>query len=139
MDHAATMRRLYDAVNAHDIDAISAVMADDFIEHEEMPGFPSSKQGALDFFELSFAAFPDLHFAPEDVLVDGDKGVARLRFTGTHEGDFMGVPASGNRVDVQLVDITRFGDDGLAHEHWGVMDSLALMQQLGAIPEAPSA
>ena len=71
--------------------------------------------------------------------MDGDKGVARLRFTGTHEGDFMGVPASGKRVDVQLIDITRFGDDGLAHEHWGVMDALAMMQQVGAIPDGPPA
>jgi steroid delta-isomerase-like uncharacterized protein len=139
MDHAATLRRLYDAVSAHDVDAIGAVMAVDFVEHEELPGFPPTKEGALQFFALSFAAFPDLRFETEDVLVAGDKGVARVRFTGTHEGDFMGVPASGKRVDVQLIDITRFGDDGLAHEHWGVMDSLALMQQVGAIPDGPPA
>ncbi len=139
MDHAATLRRLYDAVNAHDVDAIAAIMADDFIEHEEMPGLAPTRQGALDLFAMSFVAFPDLRFEPEDVLVDGDKGVARLRFTGTHQGEFMGVPASGKRVDVQLIDITRFGDDGLAHEHWGVMDALALMQQVGAIPVGPPA
>jgi predicted ester cyclase len=49
------------------------------------------------------------------------------------------MPASGKSVDVQLIDIIRFGDDGLAHEHWGVFDALALMQQLGAVPGAPSA
>ena len=70
MDHAATLCRLYDAVNAHDIDAIAAVMADDFIEHEEMPGLAPTKQGALDLFALSFAAFPDLRFEAEDVLVE---------------------------------------------------------------------
>jgi len=47
----------------------------------------------------------------------------------------MGIPATGRRIDSQLIDIIRFGEDGLAHEHWGVSDSLALMQQLGAIPE----
>jgi hypothetical protein len=46
---------------------------------------------------------------------------------------------AGKSVDVQLIDIIRFGDDGLAHEHWGVFDALAMMQQLGAIPEDPSA
>ena len=139
MDHAATLRRMYDAINAHDVDGVAAIMADDFIEHEEMPGVPPTRQGALEYFELSFTAFPDMRFDPEDVLVDGDKVVARARFTGTHEGDFMGVPASGKRVDVQLIDIIRFGDDGLAHEHWGVMDALALMQQVGAIPDGPPA
>jgi predicted ester cyclase len=50
----------------------------------------------------------------------------------------MGMPATGKRIDVRLIDILRFGDDGLAHEHWGVMDALAMMQQLGAVPEAPT-
>jgi predicted ester cyclase len=51
----------------------------------------------------------------------------------------MGVPASGRRVDIALIDIIRFGDDGLAHDHWGVMDALAMMQQVGAIPDGPPA
>jgi predicted ester cyclase len=70
----------------------------------------------------------------EDILVSGDKAVARVRATGTQQGEFMGIPATGRSVDVQLIDIIRFGDDGLAHEHWGVFDALAMMQQLGAIP-----
>jgi predicted ester cyclase len=51
----------------------------------------------------------------------------------------MGIPASGKRIEVKLIDIMRFGDDGLAHEHWGVTDTLAMMQQLGAVPEGPPA
>jgi predicted ester cyclase len=74
----------------------------------------------------------------EDVLVSGDKVVARARATGTHRGEFMGMPATGKRIDVQLIDIIRFGEDGLAIEHWGVFDALTMMQQLGAIP-APAA
>ena len=50
---------------------------------------------------------------------------------------FRGMPATGKRVDVQLMDIDRFGDDGLAHEHWGVLDALTMLQQLGAVPEGP--
>jgi predicted ester cyclase len=73
----------------------------------------------------------------EDILVSDDKVVARTRATGTHEGDFMGMPPTGKRIDVQLVDIVRFGDDGLGHEHWGVFDALRMMQQLGAVPEGP--
>ncbi|MFO7531049.1 MAG: ester cyclase [Candidatus Limnocylindrales bacterium] len=126
-------------MNAHDLDAVAAVMADDFVDHEEIPGLEPTKEGALAFFRLTITAFPDVRFEAEDVLVDGDKVVARARFTGTHEGDFMGVPASGKRVDIALIDIIRFGDDGLAHDHWGVMDALALMQQVGAIPDGPPA
>jgi predicted ester cyclase len=76
---------------------------------------------------------------PEDVLASGDKVTARVRATGTHEGDFMGMSPSGKNVDVQLIDIIRFGEDGLAREHWGVVDLMTMMQQLGAIPEGPPA
>jgi predicted ester cyclase len=75
----------------------------------------------------------------EDVIAGGDKAVARVRVSGTHKGEFMGMPATGKSAVVNLIDITRFSDDGLAREHWGVVDQLALMQQLGAIPAAPPA
>ena len=70
------------------------------------------------------------------LVIEGEAGkvVARVRATGTHQGEFMGMPATGKSVDMQLIDIIRFGDDGLAHEHWGVLDALGMMQQLGAIP-----
>lgn len=84
------------------------------------------------------AAFPDLRMEPQDVLASGDKVVARARATGTNQGEFMGMPATGRSVDVQLIDIIRFGDDGLAREHWGVFDALGMMQQLGAIPALPA-
>ena len=51
----------------------------------------------------------------------------------------MGIPASGKSIDVPLIDIIRFGDDGLAHEHWGVVDMMAMMQQLGVVPAGPPA
>lgn len=139
MDHAATMRRAYDLINAGDVDGFGELLADDFIEHEETPGLEPTKEGVKQFFHLYTAAFPDLRMDAQDVLVSGDKVVARVRATGTHQGEFLGMPATGKRFDVQLIDIIRFGDDGLAREHWGVIDALAMMQQLGAIPDDPSA
>ncbi|MCZ7587908.1 MAG: ester cyclase [Gaiella sp.] len=134
MDHAVTMRRLYELISAGDIDGFGEHLGEDFVEHEESPGLEPSKQGVVQFFRMYRAAFPDLRMEPEDVLVSGDTVVARVRATGTHQGEFMGMPATGRGVDVQLIDIIRFGEDGLAHEHWGVVDALAMMQQLGAIP-----
>ena len=139
MDHAVTMKRLYDLINAGDIDGFGELLAEDFVEHEEMPGLEPSKEGVKQLFHMYRAAFPDLRMAVQDVLVSGHKAVARVRATGTHQGEFLGMPATGKSVDVQLIDITRFGDDdGLAHEHWGVFDAMAMMQQLGAIPQSPS-
>src|SRR5262245_44580418 len=137
MDHAATMRRMYELISAGDIDGFGELVADDLIEHEEFPGFEPTKEGVKQVFNMYRAAFSDLRMEPEDVLATGDKVVARVRATGTQRGEFMGMPASGKTVDVQLIDIIRFGDDGLAHEHWGVFDALKMMQQLGAIPAPP--
>jgi steroid delta-isomerase-like uncharacterized protein len=137
MDHAAAMRRLYDLINAGDIAGFGEILADDFVEHEDMQGLERSKDGVTQLFHMYRAAFPDLRMDVLDVLVSGDKAVARVRATGTHEGAFQGMAPTGKSVDVQLIDITRFGDDGLAREHWGVFDALALMQQLGAFPQSP--
>jgi steroid delta-isomerase-like uncharacterized protein len=137
MDHAVAMRRLYDLINAGDIDGFGELLAEDFVEHEEMPGLEPSKEGVKQLFHMYRAAFPDLRMEVQDVLVSGDKAVARVRATGTHQGEFLGMSATGKSIDVQLIDITRFGDDGLAREHWGVFDALAMMQQLGAIPQSP--
>jgi steroid delta-isomerase-like uncharacterized protein len=139
MDHATTMRRLYEPINAGDIDGFSDRLADDFVEHEELPGLAPTKDGVTAFFRMYIAAFPDLHMVPEDVIASGDKAVARVRVTGTHTGAFMGMPPTGRRIEVQLIDIIRFGDDGRAREHWGVVDQFAMMQQLGAIPAGPPA
>jgi steroid delta-isomerase-like uncharacterized protein len=131
------MKRLYDLINAGDIDGFGELLAEDFVEHEEMPGLEPSKEGVKQLFHMYRAAFPDLRMEAQDVLVSGDKAVARVRATGTHQGEFLGMAATGKSVDVQLIDITRFDDDGLAREHWGVFDALAMMQQLGAILQSP--
>ena len=139
MDHAATMRRMYDLLSAGDIEGFGASLADEFVEHEETPGLAPTKDGVLAFFRMYRAAFPDLRMDPEEVLESGDKVIARVRATGTHQGEFMGMPPTDRSIDVQLIDIIRFGDDGLAREHWGVVDVMAMMQQLGVIPEGPPA
>ena len=139
MDHAATARRLYDLINAGDVEGFSRHLADDFVEHEETPGLAPTKDGVKAFFRMQLAAFPDLRMAVEDVVANGDKVVARVRYTGTNSGEFMAMPATGKSVDVQLIDMFRFGDDGLLREHWGVLDALTMMQQLGVVPVGPPA
>lgn len=138
MDQVATMRRIYELINTGDIDGFGDLLADDFVEHEEIPGLEPTREGVTQMFRMYRAAFPDLHMELEEALPSGDKVVGRVRATGTHTGEaFMGIPASGKRIDTQLIDIMRI-EDGRAREHWGVMDALSMMQQLGAIPaEAP--
>lgn len=134
MDHAATARRLYELLSAGDVEGFGELLTDDFIEHEQLPGLTPSRDGVKTFFRLQIAAFPDLRLAVEDVVADGTKVVARVRYTGTQQGEFQGMPATGKAVDVQLIDIFAFADDGRAREHWGVIDLMTMMQQLGVVP-----
>jgi steroid delta-isomerase-like uncharacterized protein len=134
MDHTNSIQRLYDLINAGDIDGFGRQLADGFVEHNENPGVPPTKAGTLQFFQMLVRAFPDFRMDVQDVIAGGDKAVARLKVVGTHRGEFMGIPATGKSIAVNLIDITRFSDDGLAREHWGVFDQLAMMQQLGVIP-----
>jgi predicted ester cyclase len=121
---------MYELISAHDIDGFGEHLADDFVEHEDLPAGGPNREGVMAFFRMQIAGFPDMAMTVEDVVDGGDKVVARGRFTGTHTGPFMGMPPTGRRVDVGLIDIMRFADDGLVHEHWGVFDAMAMMQQL---------
>jgi len=139
LDHAATTRRIYELIGAGNLEGFGRCLADDVVEHEELPGLAPTKDGILAFFRMQLAAFPDMRMDVQDVVASGDKVVARVRYAGTNRGEFMGAPATGKTIDVQLIDIFRFGDDGLVREHWGVMDQMTMMQQLGLAPAGPPA
>jgi steroid delta-isomerase-like uncharacterized protein len=131
-DNKAMMRRLYEeGFSQGNVDVIDEIMADDFVEHEELPpGIPPGREGPRTLLTIFRSAFPDFHASVEEMLEDGDKVVTRVRFSGTHQGEFMGIPATGNRFDMSAIDIVEF-HDGKAVAHWGVMDQAGMMQQLG--------
>ena len=70
----------------------------------------------------------------KDIVAEGDRVVVRSMLSGTQQGEFMGIAATGKPVSVQMIDIVRFDSAGKVVEHWGVMDQATMMQQLGAIP-----
>jgi len=128
------MRTTYERINAGDIAGFGDLVAANFEEHWGGAGFAPTKEGTLDFFRTLLTAFPDLRMDVDDLITAGDKAVARVTVTGAHQGEFLGVPPTGVRVDFQLIDIMRFDAAGLVCEHWGVADMLSLMQQLGVVP-----
>ncbi len=93
MDRGAAVRRLYEAINTRDMGIFDEVIADDFVEHEELPGLEPSKAGVRAFFESFLAAFPDLRMEPVDILESGDKVVARVKATApTRESSSASLP-----------------------------------------------
>lgn len=131
-DNKATMMRVYEEIFSQgDLDLIDELLADDFVEHEELPpGIPPGKGSPRALVAMMHGAFPDFHVTVEEMLQDGDKVITRARFSGTHQGEFMGIPPTGRTFDIAVIDIVEFRD-GKGVAHWGVMDQAAMMQQLG--------
>ena len=134
-DLKALTRRFYNEVLVEGkLDLLDELAHDDFVDHEEFPGLPPGKEGVRAFVTMFREGFPDLSTTIEDIIVEGNKAVSRVRFSGTHRGEFMGIPPTGKKIDIQAIDIVAFRD-GKAAEHWGVTDQMAMMQQLGVIEE----
>jgi steroid delta-isomerase-like uncharacterized protein len=132
------LRRRFDeeVVNGHDLGAIDHWFSDDFVDHVEIPGMPPGVDGVRARHAMLFTAMADIHITIHDVITENDRTAARFTITGTDTGGFMGMPATNNAVTVTGMDFMRFRDDRIV-EHWGELDMLGLLQQLGVIP-APS-
>ena len=136
-DAKSLVRHFYDAVGAGNLSVIDELVADDFVDREAFPGLEPNKEGVKQFFAMLRSAFPDLRMEVREMLADDDLVSVRVIATGTHEGDFMGMSSSGRRIEVQVFDILRIRDGQVA-EHWGLMDAMTMMQQLGGMPEFPA-
>lgn len=134
----ALVRQLVEeGINQGNISMIDELLTPDFIEHEELPpGIPPGREAPKVLFTMLRSAFPDFKATIEHLIAEGDKVVLHMTWTGTQKGEFMGIPPTGKRISITVIDIISIAG-GKAVEHWGVMDSMAMMQQLGVVP-APS-
>ena len=108
-----------------------AHIAPDFRRHD--PGLPFEvvgPEGVRQLADVLLPGIPDLELPIEDVIAEGDKVLVRLRVRGTHGGELMGVPATGHRIDIAVLDLFQFRD-GMLIEHWALLDNLGLLRQLG--------
>lgn len=135
MNHAqkrARIKTYIDQVwNAHDPDALDALVTPDFRRHLGPAQEPIDAAGQKARISMFQKAFPDLRLDIADLLVDGDRGVFRVIVRGTHEAELLGVARTGAQIAVESVDIVRLQGDKIA-EIWGVVDLLGLVQQLKA-------
>ena len=133
----ATIRRLYDAVITGDAEVISQtideVVEPNVVYHAPRVGGATGAQALKQVWPVLLRAFPDLHVAVEEVIAEGDKVVVRDTVTGTHLGEYRGLPPTGKSVTYNEIFICRFAGGRIA-EIWGVVDVFSQMQQLGAIP-----
>jgi len=118
------MRRLIEEFNKGKAAAMAVI--DRSIDIPDLKDFKQMESEMYD-------AFPDMHVTLDDMVAEGDKVAARTTWTGTHKGEFMGVPPTNKKVTFSLIVIDRFAGGKIVEDH-GQYDALGLMRQLGLVP-----
>jgi steroid delta-isomerase-like uncharacterized protein len=110
-EHKALVRRYVEEVlNGKNLGLVDELFAADFIDHDSSMPEARGPAGVKRLAAMAQASFPDLHFTIEDMVAEGEKIVYRYTLSGTHQNDFMGIPASGKRVQVTGIPIYRLGN-----------------------------
>ncbi|MEZ0369927.1 MAG: ester cyclase [Candidatus Sericytochromatia bacterium] len=129
----ALVRRVFEGMNRGDVQVFDEVLSPEYKNHN-MPMPVPGPEGMKQVIGMFRSGFPDFKVDLEQVLADGDRVVSQGVWTGTHQGEFMGIPATGKPISVGYIDIWRFVD-GKAVENWVQMDMVGMMQQLGVAPQ----
>ena len=129
-------RRLFEAFDMGKIEILEELVSPDIVDHAAPPGMPAGFEGVKLFAQMMQNALTGQRRELLDVIVDGDVVVTRARLTAKHTGDLFGIPATGKDISIENVHIFRYRN-GKAVEHWGLMDQMGLMGQLGIAPPAP--
>ena len=120
-------------LNQGKVELIDELYAPDYVEHTAQPGVPATREGFKQTVIALKTAFPDLHYVIEDTIESGDQIVHRLTASGTMKGDFAGMPATGKHATWSEIHIGRVANGRLA-EHWGLVDQMGMLVQLGIVP-----
>ena len=121
-----------EVMNQRKFSLIREFIADNYVNHG-LPG-ATGPEGMVRVIEGFFHGFPDMHIQVDQVIGDGDMVATRGEWTGTHSGEFMGIPATGKKVRVGYIDLWKM-QNGKGVENWVQMDLVSMMQQLGVMPE----
>lgn len=109
-------------------------LADEFVEHQVFPGTTPDKQGAIDSYRIFFEASPDMTADIHDVVAAGDTVALRAIYSGTDVGGFIpGSQPTGKHYEMEAMYFIRVNEQGKIAEHWGVVDMVGAMGQLGLL------
>ena len=135
VDNKAVAMRWQDMFRSsqENLSKLDEFLAADFVSHSAPPGLDPGIEGVKQMVRIFQIAFPDMGGAVEDVVAEGDKVVVRFSGTGTHQGEFFGIPPTGKPIKSTGINIFRI-EDGKIVEHWNNADDLGVMQQLGVFP-----
>jgi predicted ester cyclase len=129
----ALIRRYRKIHNGGNLDELDEIISPTLNSHNALPGLPPGAAGDKLVQQAFLAGFPDGVTTTEDMIAEGDKVMERYTLRGTHQGTFMGIPATGKPVTIQSIAIFRIAD-GKIIEQWGENDGVGLLTQLGVLP-----
>jgi len=124
-----------DAVNSGKLDGLREVIATNAVDHDPSPDQGVGPEGFIRMFAGFRAAFPDLHVDVDKLVVDDDNVCFAYTMTGTHQGEFLGVPGTGRKFKARGLQISRF-ENGKMVERWGSSDQLGILQQIGVLAKS---
>jgi steroid delta-isomerase-like uncharacterized protein len=127
-----TRRYWEEAFNRRRLSVLDELIAEEYVNDAALPETPLGPAGQAAVFERLWAALHDARFEIAHLAVDGDVVICIGTMSGRHEGELLGVPASGNRVKWRMCHVLRFDADGRAVEHSAIRDDLGLRRQMGA-------
>jgi len=127
------MTFIEEVINQGRLERTDDLVVEDFVELDPLPGQAQGREGLKEVIGQIRSAFPDIRWTVDEMVAEGDKVFSRFTWSGTHEGAFLGVPATGRRITVKGMVIDRLVSGKMADSRI-LMDTLGMMQQLGAAP-----
>jgi predicted ester cyclase len=113
--------------NEGQLDRVEEFVHPEFVDHSAPPGLPGGPEGVRAVLGAIREAFPDHDAEVMHLIGEGDLVATHKTFTGTHKGEFFGMPPTGKRGTIRVMDFVRY-HDGLVAEHWSVVDTSGLSQ-----------
>jgi steroid delta-isomerase-like uncharacterized protein len=125
---------LEEVINNKNLNAAEDIVSAEFIEHVPFPGQGPGREGLKFVLSSMFTGFPDMKWTVQEQIAEGEKVVTRFTWTGTHKGEFLGIPPTNKTVEVWgvVIDVVR---NRLFSESRILMDNIGLLQQLGVMPQ----
>jgi len=132
-NEAIVHRFVEEVMNGRNLGAAKDLISPDHVNHDPTaPEVPPGPEGIKQLIGMYRSAFPDIRFETGEMISDGATVAHRWTFTGTHEGEMMGIEPTGKRVEVSGVEMNHV-EDGRISASWTVSDAMGLMRQLGAL------
>jgi steroid delta-isomerase-like uncharacterized protein len=128
-ENKALVRRVIELWNRRDLDAFFEVLAPEYVEH--LPSGDVYLGQLKKYAGTFFTAFPDISITVKEMVAEGDKVAALVNWKATHQGEYMGIPATGKKIDISVAMIIKIRG-GKWVEFWNVTD-ISLAKQIGAI------